>query len=256
MIASAFFPTARRLTVALVLLVPVATGTTSAASAQGGRSSATREEPAADELIDLLRLQTVNVGATLPRPWVVRPVRGHRAPASAIVDSSGVRYLRIRGEAAAAWFVHELGQRISPNTFTDLALTWRIVEAPRGADLRAARTDDAALRVFVVFAARGIFERIPRTLFYSTGGVEPASYERASFQSTALRLIRLADTTRGAWVSTTVSPFADYARIWGGPPRAIVAVGIMQDTEQTGSRAVADVRTLSWRTQRSVVVDR
>lgn len=197
--------------------------------------------------VDLLTLHAASAGSALPPSWVARAVRGQRAPASTVADSAGDRYLRLSGQHAAGWFVHRLSRPVSPSASTHLALSWRILEAPNGADLRSPRTDDAALRLVVVFASRGLFERTPRTLFYSTGAVEPPSYERASFQSTALRVIRISDTRTGEWLSTTVAPFADYERIWGGPPRDIVAVGFLQDTDQTRSRAIADVRSLAWR---------
>lgn len=195
---------------------------------------------------DLLALQAVRVGSALPSSWTVRPVRGQRAPTSIVADSSGERYLRLSGTNTAGWFVHHLAKPVAPSS-TELTLTWRVVEAPVGADLRSPRTDDAALRLFVVFASGGFLERIPRTLFYSTGTVEPTPYERAGFQSAALRVIRMTDTTTGVWATMTVAPFVDYARAWGGTPREIVAVGLMQDTEQTRSRAIADVRSLAWR---------
>jgi len=219
----------------VMLLSGVLAGVVSSAGAQS------------DDAHDLLRLRTAKVGSALPPSWVVRPVRGQRAPTSMVADSAGERYLRLSGHHAAGWFVHRLAQPVAASAATRLALWWRTVEAPNGADLRSPRTDDAALRLFVVFASRGIFERTPRTLFYSSGRVEPPSYERASFQSTALHVIRLADTTDGTWLSAIVSPFADYDRVWGGPPRPIVAVGFMQDTDQTRSRAIADVRSLAWR---------
>ena len=39
----------------------------------------------------------------------------------------------------------------------------------------------------------------------------------------------------------------DYRRIWHEEPPPIVAVGIMQDTDQTGERAVAEIRRLEWK---------
>ncbi len=198
------------------------------------------------EPVDLLGLRAVQVGGGLPPAWTAIPVRRQRSPVATVLDSADTRFVRLAGTGRAGWFVNRLAAPVAPSA-TRLAVSWRVLVAPRGADLRAAATDDAALRVFVVFAMQGPFERTPRTLFYSSGAAEPSGYHRPSFQSRALHVIRLAsDVSSSLWMETELDPFSDYQRIWGGKPRAVVAVGLMQDTEQTGSTAMADVRGLAW----------
>jgi hypothetical protein len=199
-----------------------------------------------DSLV-LLPLDGLSAGESLPRRWVVRPVRGERAPQLSLIDSGGTRALRIAGSDRAAWIVRELDRPIDPGSGR-LAWSWRVLEHPAGADLRARSADDAALRVFVVFEREGLFDRVPHTLFYTSGTVEGAGYERPSFQSADLHVIRMGDAASDDdWQLTVVDPFADYQRIWGGKPRKIVAVGLMQDSEGTESRATADIRALVWR---------
>ncbi len=195
---------------------------------------------------DLLGLQSFRSGGELPPAWKTIAVRGHRAPTLTLQDSAGVRFLRVAGMRTAGWFVKRLSSPVPPSA-TRLAVSWRVLTAPAGADLRAADSDDAALRVFVVFDAHGVFPRTPRTLFYSTGTTEPIGYSRSSFHSRALHVIRIAPQAASpTWLETDLDPFADYRRVWGGRLPAIVAVGLMQDTDQTGSTAMADVRVLSW----------
>lgn len=55
---------------------------------------------------DLLALRTARTGAALPASWVVRPVRGQRAPMSLIMDSAGEGFVRLSGTGTAGWFVH------------------------------------------------------------------------------------------------------------------------------------------------------
>jgi Protein of unknown function (DUF3047) len=198
--------------------------------------------------LELMDLRTTPSTADMPRGWARRAVRGQQAPTTAIVDSAGERFLRIGGTARAAWLVSKLTMPIMPGGH--VAWSWRVSVAPRGADLRSAATDDAALRVFVIFARTGIFERTPRTLFYTLGSVEPRGYSRASFQSQNLHVIRIGSTAdTQQWTDVMADPFADYRRIWGSAPPDIVAVGVLQDTDQTRSAAVADLRHLTWSTQ-------
>jgi Protein of unknown function (DUF3047) len=198
------------------------------------------------EPMDLLGLQSFRSGGELPPAWKAVAVRGQRAPTLMLQDSVGLRFLRVVGTRTAGWFVNRLSSQVPPSS-TRLAVSWRVLTAPAGADLRAADSDDAALRVFVVFDAHGRFQRTPRTLFYSTGTNEPTGYSRSSFQSRALHVIRIgSQAASSTWLETDLDPFADYRRVWGGRLPAIVAVGLMQDTDQTGSAAMADVRMLSW----------
>ncbi len=193
---------------------------------------------------DLLRLDATASGATVPPGWTVRAVRGVDAPTSRIIDSAGVRFLRIEGRGTAAWY----GQRLTlaPTPGSQLTWRWRIPVAPQGADLRRKATDDAAARIFVSFDTPTRFGRAPRTLFYSVGNAEPDGYERASFVSGALHVIRIAPPANGAWATVTVDPIADYVRLFGRQPPKITGVGLLQDSEQTGSLAVADLAVLEW----------
>lgn len=215
------------------------------------REAAARDRAQLSDSTNLLLLDGATAGRPLPRGWVVRPVRGEQAPQLSLVDSAGARALRLTGVNRAAWFVRELDVPIAPSAGS-LAWSWRVLKHPRGADLRRRETDDAALRVFVVFERTNRFDRVPRTLFYSSGIAEDTLYRRRSVQSSDLHIIRMGGPdTDGRWRRTTVDPFADYQRVWGGAARAIVAIGIMQDSEQTMSEASADVRALVWRRGRS-----
>lgn len=197
---------------------------------------------------DLLQLSGQQAGDDLPTAWRVRAIRGQTAPSSRIVDSAGLRYLRIAGTASAAWFVHELTMPLSIGG--RLSWRWRVPLAPTGARLDAAATDDAALRVFVVFARRGMFEKTPRALFYALADGAPPPMapgpQRRPLASIAAGQPALATN----WLSVTVDPIADYRRLWRSDAPRIVAIGVMQDTDQTRSAAIGDLMDLQWSTPR------
>ncbi len=195
---------------------------------------------------DLLDLRSVPLGAGLPAGWTVRPVRGSLAPAAAIRDSSGERFLRLEGHGTAAWFVRSLTAAESP-TGGGLTWRWRVPTAPTGADLRYRDRDDAALRVFVVFDRRGTFSRVPRTIFYTVTEPSLSGYLARSRQSGDLLIVGVTASEAGTrWNRTTRDPLADYRAFWHAEPPRILAVGIMQDAEQTQSTVVADVASLTW----------
>ncbi len=193
---------------------------------------------------DLLQLSASAARTPLSDKWQVRAVRGEQAPTLAVIDSAGTRFLRVSGTARAAWHVHELASPWRESS-ARLSWQWHLGVTPAGADPAVADTDDSALRVFVVFAKTSRFSRTPRTIFYTAQPRGAPAYERPSFSGNDLYVIGIASQgAADAWTSVSVSPLADYQRIWKSTPPAIVAIGFMQDSDQTRSFARADLMSL------------
>ena len=201
-------------------------------------------------VLNLLGLGLVDPGPGLPPGWKTRSVRGVDAPAVEITAEGADRSLRLSGAGQAAWFYRPVE---SLPVGGRLRWSWRVVTAPAGATLGVKALDDSALRVFVVFGKLGgLLNRSGRVIFYSVAGADSVGYAAASHLSKRLHVFGL-DGGRevGSWRDHEADPVADYVRIWGREPaEPITAVGVMQDTDQTGSRAVADLRRLEWETAR------
>ncbi len=193
--------------------------------------------------VELLGLATAKPGAALPSGWVTRAVRGQRLPMRQLIDSSGIRYMRLSGAGQAGWFVRELPVPLRASA-GHLQWTWRATLAPLGADVGRSATDDAALRVFVVFGKHGRLALKPRVLFYTLADGIPAPDRPASPIG-----VRIAGRPANAreWVRASADPFGDYRAIWGDQAPPIVAIGVMQDTDQTRSPAIGDILNLFWR---------
>lgn len=198
------------------------------------------------EPTDLLCIDAAAGTTGLPAGWRLRAVRGQRAPRVTIVDSAGRSFLRIDGSGQAGWLVRPVEPPIAPPG-GHLHWTWRVPMAPRGTDLRDVATDDSALRVFVSFGPLRRFGPLPRTIFYSLGGPEPDGYAAPPQGRRDVFVVRVgAAAETEAWRRVRVDPFADYQRAWDERPPAIAVVGLFQDTDQTGDRAVADIHSLHW----------
>jgi len=198
------------------------------------------------EPLTILSLANGPLRAGLPPGWKVRSIDGQPAPAVEIRNDGEGPVLRIQGAGRAAWFYRELP---APLTESPGSLSWssRVVRAPVGADLRNAKTDDSPLRIYVVFGKPGLFGGSSRVILYTFGAAEPDDYARASFVSNKLHVIRVGGTRDvGRWSENAVNPFADYRRVWRRKPPSVVAVGVMQDTDQTRAMAVAELRRLEW----------
>jgi len=203
----------------------------------------------AGPLMNLLDLAASAVGDGLPAGWKVRPVKGQPAPDYRIVDSEGGdRVLRVSGRGAAAWANLELPEPIAPAPGR-LRWSWRVLKLPAAADLRDRTADDSAIRVYVVFGRPGgLFGGSGRIIFYTWGNAEPDGLTLRSFASDRIQIVRVSGEMEAdrRWREHEVDPFADYRRFWDREPPAITAVGIMQDTDMTGSMAVAEFHHLVW----------
>jgi hypothetical protein len=116
---------------------------------------------------------------------------------------------------------------------------------PSGAALHERTRDDAPLRVVVGFG--GSPSRPARAIAYTWGNVEPMGTRRRSHQSDRIHVIVVATaaTADGTWHDVTVDPSADFAAIWQRPAEPITSVALLHDVEDTGERAVAEIRNLT-----------
>jgi len=194
---------------------------------------------------DLLMLNQSELGPGPPPGWQVRPVKGQDAPELEIRGDGLDRVLRISGIGQAAWFYRDLRNEELPDDPT-LRWSWRVLEAPPTSDLQIRQADDSPMRVYVVFGNPGaLFGGSGRIIFYSFGNAEPDGYAGQSHQSDRMHVVRVDGASeRGVWREHATHPANDYRRIWGRAPPPITAVGVMQDTDQTGRHAVAELRRL------------
>ncbi len=192
---------------------------------------------------DLFALASAAVGDSLPAQWQRIAVRGQSSPRSVVRDNRGERFLSISGSGQAAWFV--LDVRRQPLSHSGAAaMEYRLPLLPAGADLTIAERSDAALRLYFVFEGTRRFLPSRRVLFYSLGALSAGPRVK---RDDNMCDIRLSAVSTSGWQRLAVSPAADAARDCGWGDGTIVAVGMMQDTDQTGARAEADVRSLMWR---------
>ena len=211
------------------------------AGACGSPAGSLSAQPAGD--VDILSLQAGAIRSGIPDGWETRAVGGHRLPMSRIVDSSGAPYMRISGAGQAGWFFRDVS-RSPALTAGRLQWTWRAPVSPVGADISRPESDDAAIRVFVVFGARRSMLRRPRVLFYTLSDGDPPRVMRNP--AIGVRIAGRPALTRD-WVMVSVDPIADFRSIWGQDPPPITTIGVMQDSDQTQRAAVADIHSLIWR---------
>jgi len=195
-------------------------------------------------LMDLLLLGA-GLESGLPPGWKVRAVGDLAPPAVAIEQVNREPALRLSSSGQAAWFYKQLAR---PQTAGRLRWEWLVDRAPAGATLSDKDRDDSPIRVFVIFGKQGgLLRKAPRILFYSFGGAGEEGHSAPSHVSDRFHIIaRDGADAVGEWREHEVDPQADFRRVFGREPQPITAIGVMQDTDQTGAAAVAFLKRLEW----------
>jgi len=62
---------------------------------------------------------------------------------------------------------------------------------------------------------------------------------------TKIVVLRNESSPLGTWVSEKINVYEDYKRLFGREPKTVKAVGLMSDSDNTESRAIADYKEIS-----------
>jgi hypothetical protein len=123
-----------------------------------------------------------------------------------------------------------------------LSWQWRAIELPRGGDERYKKTGDSAAAIYVIFEGR--FR--PKSIKYvwsaslSMGTITESPYN----SKTKIVVMRNQSSPMDEWVSETVNVYADYQRLFGDEIESVQAIGLMSDSDNTQSTAVAHYKAI------------
>lgn len=124
-----------------------------------------------------------------------------------------------------------------------LSWQWRVIELPKGGDERYKKTGDSAAAIYVIFEGR--FR--PKSLKYVWSASLPrgTTTESPYNSKTKIVVVRNQSSPMGEWVSERVNVYADYQRLFGGETESVQAIGLMSDSDNTQSTAVAHYKVIT-----------
>ncbi len=164
-------------------------------------------------------------------------------------EIDGVSVLSVRSDGGISALVHEEYFEVSETPV--LEWRWRVEDFPSGADPRQEKTDDFALRVYVMFhydkGTIPLGERIkygfvkivynefpPKSVL---GFVWPEnSFADQYIQSTInsrTRYIDAGSAGSAGWQTVTVNVAAEYRRVFGEAPPSLARISIIGDSDGT-----------------------
>ncbi len=126
-----------------------------------------------------------------------------------------------------------------PREYPYLHWKWRVFKLPKGGDERYKKTGDSAAAIYVIF--EGTFR--PDNIKYVWSSSLPVGTITESPYNSKTKIIVLRNNKSpiGKWVEEKVNVYEDYKKLFGHEPKKKVqAIGIMSDSDNTKSEAIAD----------------
>jgi hypothetical protein len=169
---------------------------------------------------------------SFPEGW---KSRGGDESAVYRVRSNKEAYLEANAENSAVAIAKEFAYEL--NEYPYLKWQWRVLKLPKGGDERFKETGDSAAAIYVIFEG---FLR-PNTIKYVWSASLPlgTTTESPYNSKTKIVVLRNQNSPMGQWVTESVNVYADYKRLYKGEPKQVQAIGLMSDSDNTGSMAVA-----------------
>ena len=171
-----------------------------------------------------------------PSRWREVEVRGHTDYAQVSLD--GRSCLRLQSRGGASILLHPI--RFDPDDYEWLSWSWRVDRLIEGEALNQKEGSDAVARLYVYFESHGLPWQ-KRNLDYVWSSTLPVgTILNSPFSSTSkIIVVESGVAALGQWRSVERNLQDDYKRCFGENPRDVVAIGVMNDTDNTGGEALA-----------------
>jgi Protein of unknown function (DUF3047) len=193
--------------------------------------------------------------------WTSQPLGAHGIPAGwrayatpggrpaydfTIAEDGGRRALSLRSRDDHATIAREIHVDLAATPI--LEWSWKALELPAGADVRARATSDLTAHLLVVWPRAPEILR-SRILAYAWGTSEPAGAVLPSRKTRTVTffILRSGAESLGQWIGERRDVVEDYRRVYGERPDNPSAVAISIDTNDTHASAAALVGPIAFR---------
>ena len=156
------------------------------------------------------------------------------------VRSDHEPYLEADAKESAVTIAKEF--EYDPTEYPYLSWQWRMIELPKGGDERYKKTGDSAAAIYVIFEGR--FR--PKSIKYVWSASLPRGTTTESPYNSKTKIVVMQNQSSpmDEWVSEKVNVYADYQRLFDAETESVQAIGLMSDSDNTQSTAVADYKAI------------
>jgi len=178
----------------------------------------------------------------IPSGWQLREFAG-RANVELVRDDALA--LRLRSDRSSYVLYRDI--RIDVQSHPWLSWAWKVVRLPSGGDVRTSAVDDQAAQLYIVFPRWPAPQERSEVIGYVWDATAPIAMQLSSARAPNVRLIVVASGPAGLgrWQRFQRNVAADYVALFGREPTRAGKIGVMIDSNDTGSVAealVADLR--------------
>lgn len=161
-----------------------------------------------------------------------------------IIEEMNNKYLKYYG-TKARHLNFPLKNRPNVNIYETPLLSWRwkVEKLPEGGNENDDDLNDAAASIYVVFdmGRIALFKKVPKSIRYTWSSTLEKGKELSKFfGNQKIVVVESGREQTGKWVSFERNILEDYRRLFGDdPPKTPLAILILSDGDNTGSRAIA-----------------
>jgi hypothetical protein len=169
-----------------------------------------------------------------PKDWKTRS--GEIEKVYTVLEENGNKFLHADAKGVSVTIGKD--DKFDVKRFPVITWRWRVTELPKGGDERKKDTGDSAAGFYVVFGGWPI----PNTVKYVWSSTLPVGtrLESPFAGQTKIVVLRSGPEQLGQWVEERVNVVEDYRRFFSEDPGKPRGIGILSDSDNTKSRAVAD----------------
>jgi len=170
--------------------------------------------------------------------WMERALDSRHTRYEVVQEGAGA-VLRATSEKSASVLWHKLDTR--PLGAGRISWRWRVqTSLSQNVHERDKRGDDYAARLFVLFDSSRLSPATQAICYvWAAHEAVGATYRSPYARGVAMIVVESGDERAGEWLAEGRDFEADYRAVFRRAPKAVSAVAIMVDTDDTGSRGTA-----------------
>jgi hypothetical protein len=169
---------------------------------------------------------------------------------------------RVSVDGANAYlFAHSKGDAVQIGREVEIELKkypflkwrWKVTRPCKGGDERYKKTGDSGAAVYVVFSTWKMWK--PKALKYvwSASGLAKGYRTESPYSSdTKIIVLQNRSSPLDRWLREEVNILSDYEKYWGKSLHGVKLIGVMSDSDNTGSEAIAGYDDLEMTSDGSV----
>ncbi len=174
--------------------------------------------------------------ASFPEQWKVRGDEADARVVYHIAEEGGNHFLHARAEKQDVQI--GLSHVFQPKEFPLLRWRWRVDQLPSGGNERAAKTNDSAAAVYVIFDSW----IMPRAIKYVWSATLPVGTHLDSpvYWRGKVVVLQSGASGLGEWRQETINFYQDYKDLFGAEPGEVQGIAVLTNADATASVAEAD----------------